>query len=200
VAGRENHRQRLIEGALKCLREKGYAHTTARDIAAASDANLGSIGYHFGSKDALLTEALSEGLRQWTQYVLTRALAHEGAGPLEQLRTFWSGAAESVQEQQVLMLALIEALPAATRSPVLRAQLADLIEETRHASQATIEAAIPGAETLDERTARTLASLLISVIDGLALQWLIDPERAPTGEELTDALDSILLAATRPVR
>jgi len=196
VAGRENHRQRLIEGALKCLREKGYAHTTARDIAAASNANLGSIGYHFGSKDALLREALSEGLRQWTQYFLSRAHAHEGAGPLEHLRTFWSGAAESVQEQQGLMLALVEALPAATRSPILRTQLSDLIEETRRASQATIEAAIPGAQALDERTARTLASLLIAVIDGLALQWLIDPERAPTGEELTGVLDSILPSAT----
>lgn len=196
MAGRENHRQRLIEGALKCLREKGYAHTTARDIAAASNANLGSIGYHFGSKEALLGEALSEGLRQWTQYFLSRAQARGGAGPLEHLRTFWSGAAESVQEQQGLMLALVEALPAAARSPVLRAQLADLIEETRHASQATIEAAIPGAETLDERTARTLASLLIAVVDGLALQWLIDPERAPTGEELTGVLDSILPTAT----
>lgn len=196
MAGRENHRQRLIDGALKCLREKGYAHTTARDIAAASNANLGSIGYHFGSKDALLREALSEGLRQWTQYFLSRALAHEGEGPLEHLRTFSSGAAKSVEEQQGLMLALIEALPAATRSPVLRAQLADLIEETRRASQATIKAAIPGAEALDERTARTLASLLIAVIDGLALQWLLDPERAPTGEELTRALDSILRTAT----
>lgn len=196
MAGRENHRQRLIEGALKCLREKGYAHTTARDIAAASNANLGSIGYHFGSKDALLTEALSEGLRQWTQYFLTRALAHEDAGPLEHLRTFWSGAAESVQEQQGLMLALIEALPAAARSATLRAQLSDLIEETRHASQAAIEAAIPGAEALDQRTARTLASLLIAVVDGLALQWFIDPERTPSGEELIGALDSILPTAT----
>ncbi len=197
MAGRENHRQRLIEGALKCLREKGYAHTTARDIAAASNANLGSIGYHFGSKDALLREALSEGLRQWTQYLLSRVLAREGAGPLGHLRAFSSGAAESVEEQQGLMLALVEALPAAARSPVLRAQLADLIEETRRASQATIETAIPGAEALDERTARTLASLLIAVIDGLALQWLIDPERAPTGEELTGALDSILRGTPR---
>lgn len=196
MAGRENHRQRLIEGALKCLREKGYAHTTARDIAAASNANLGSIGYHFGSKDALLREALSEGLRQWTRYFISRALAREGAGPLEHLRAFWSGAADSVEEQRGLMLAFIEALPAAARSPVLRAQFADLAEEARRASQAAIEAAIPAAEALDERTARTLASLLIAVIDGLALQWLIDPERTPTGEELIGALDSILVTAT----
>ena len=37
-----------------CLREKGYAHTTARDIVAASSTNLASIGYHYGSTKALL--------------------------------------------------------------------------------------------------------------------------------------------------
>src|SRR5687767_6688051 len=53
-----SHREDLIEGAIKCLRTKGYARTTARDIAAASGAGLASIGYHFGSKDALLAKAL----------------------------------------------------------------------------------------------------------------------------------------------
>jgi AcrR family transcriptional regulator len=196
MARRENHRQRLIEGALTCLREKGYAHTTARDIATASNANLGSIGYHFGSKEALLGEALREGFRQWTQYFVSRALAREGAEPLEHLRAFWTGAAESIEEQQGLMLAFIEALPAAARSPVLRTQLADLTEDARRVSQATIEAAIPGAVGLDQRTARTLASLLMAVVDGLALQLLIDPEHAPTTEELTGTLDAILLAAS----
>src|SRR3954454_19140256 len=107
MAGRENHRERLLRGALKCLREKGYAHTTARDIAAASNANLGSIGYHFGSKEELLAEALSEGFRQWTEYVGARALASEADGPLEQLRSTWSAAAESFDEQRGLMLAFI---------------------------------------------------------------------------------------------
>lgn len=39
---------------------------------------------------------------------------------------------------------------------------------------------------------RTFASLLMAVVDGLALQWIIDPKRAPTGDELTDAVDAIL--------
>jgi hypothetical protein len=42
---------------------RGYARTTARDLAAESGANLASIGYHFGSKEALLNEALAEGMR-----------------------------------------------------------------------------------------------------------------------------------------
>lgn len=194
MASRENHRERLLHGALKCLREKGYAHTTARDIAAASNANLGSIGYHFGSKEALLGEALIEGFRQWTQYIGRRAPAPENAGPLEHLRSSWSAAAESVTQQRGLMLAFIEALPAAARSPELRAQLAEAAEEARQATQSMIEAAIPETREVDPRTLRTFASLAIAVVDGLVLQWVLDPERAPTADELTKVVDAMLAA------
>jgi AcrR family transcriptional regulator len=194
VAGRENHRERLLHGALKCLREKGYAHTTARDIAAAANANLGSIGYHFGSKEALLGEALNEGFRQWTQYVGSRALARDGATPLEHLHGFWSAAAEGLEEEPGLMLAFIEALPAAAHSPALRAQLADLIEEARQAMQVMIESAIPETKEDDPRAVRTFVSLLIAIVDGLALQWIVDPERAPTEQDLADTVEALLAA------
>jgi AcrR family transcriptional regulator len=48
------HREALLAGARRCLLERGYARTTARDLVAASDTNLASIGYHFGSNEALL--------------------------------------------------------------------------------------------------------------------------------------------------
>src|SRR3954447_3852740 len=52
------HREDLLDGAKRCLYEKGYARTTARDIVAASGTNLASIGYHYGSKENLLNAAL----------------------------------------------------------------------------------------------------------------------------------------------
>src|SRR6185436_12372418 len=42
-----------------------YARTTARDIVAASGTNLASIGYHYGSKEALLNQALIEATGDW---------------------------------------------------------------------------------------------------------------------------------------
>jgi AcrR family transcriptional regulator len=44
------NREELIAGAKRCLIEKGFARTTARDIASASGVSLAAIGYHFGSK------------------------------------------------------------------------------------------------------------------------------------------------------
>ncbi|MGH3648185.1 MAG: TetR/AcrR family transcriptional regulator, partial [Micromonosporaceae bacterium] len=48
------NREALLEGAKRCFHEKGYARTTARDIAQASGVSLAAIGYHFGSKEALM--------------------------------------------------------------------------------------------------------------------------------------------------
>ncbi|GAA4049354.1 TetR/AcrR family transcriptional regulator [Nonomuraea soli] len=66
----------LIGGAKRCLQERGSAHTTARDIARTSGANLASIGYQFGSKDAPLAEAMVEAIAEWTDK-LRQAMAGE---------------------------------------------------------------------------------------------------------------------------
>ena len=54
------NREDLLAGAKRCLIERGWAHTTVRDIASAAGVSHAAIGYHFGSKDALLTQALVE--------------------------------------------------------------------------------------------------------------------------------------------
>src|SRR4051794_21864738 len=66
VGARPSHRDALLDAARRLLREKGYARTTARDLVAASGTNLASIGYHFGSKEALLNEAIQASFAEWT--------------------------------------------------------------------------------------------------------------------------------------
>ncbi|WP_249044824.1 helix-turn-helix domain-containing protein [Crossiella equi] len=73
------HREDLLAGAKRCLFERGYARTTARDIVAASGTNLASIGYHFGSKEALMTQALIEAL---TESTAEAELAPRGGQPV----------------------------------------------------------------------------------------------------------------------
>ena len=52
------NREQLLDGALACLYDKGYARTTARDIASAAGVSLAAIGYHFGTTEVLLNAAL----------------------------------------------------------------------------------------------------------------------------------------------
>ena len=42
---------------------------------------------------------------------------------------------------------------------------------------------------------KVVASFLLAVCDGLILQWLLDPEETPSGEELAASLGAALEAA-----
>src|SRR6516162_9298369 len=62
-------KDRLRRAALHCIAQRGYAATSSRDIAREARANVASINYHFGSKEALVTEALGECFGMWNQRV-----------------------------------------------------------------------------------------------------------------------------------
>ncbi|MFC7479844.1 TetR/AcrR family transcriptional regulator [Luedemannella flava] len=71
------NREKLLDGALTCLLQKGYARTTARDIATTAGVSLAAIGYHFGTTEALLSAALFQAMGRWAEQ-LEQALVDDG--------------------------------------------------------------------------------------------------------------------------
>lgn len=81
-------KSRMLEAAIEVFLEKGYDATTIRDICDKADANLASVNYHFGSKDALRTAALESIMATTTEsYPLDDGLS-EASSPEERLRFF----------------------------------------------------------------------------------------------------------------
>src|ERR1700712_773875 len=98
------HREDLMEGAKRCLYERGYSRTTARDIVTASGTNLASIGYHYGSKEKLLNKALSEATGDWGEQ-LDRVLQEQRDAEPDLIKRFelsWNAVAELFQEHRML--------------------------------------------------------------------------------------------------
>src|SRR5205807_8370853 len=119
-----SHRDQLIKGAIKCLQTKGYARTTARDIATASGANLASIGYHFGAKEALLNEAMIRLFSRRNWQIGEQTLAEGNASPMERLTAMFEAVSDVFSAPRPLFVSFVEALAAAGRSEELREQLA----------------------------------------------------------------------------
>src|SRR2546428_11766996 len=119
-----SHRGQLLEGAIRCLRTKGYARTTARDIASAANGNLASIGYHFGSKEALLTEAITRACEEWTTRLGQAAFAGGSDSPLEQMGASWVAMLDSFEELRPVLIGLVEAVGQSAWSEGLRQELA----------------------------------------------------------------------------
>lgn len=184
------HREDLLEGAKRCLSEKGYARTTARDIVAASGTNLASIGYHYGSKDALLVAAMVDAMAEWGDEINGVLSTEVYEDPMEQIEAIWTRVIESLPKLQSLLVANFEALAQIRHSPELRARLSEAQELARYGLAAMFQRVEESA--VDEKTARTLGSLQLAILNGLMTQWLLDPASAPSGRELADGLRAIV--------
>jgi AcrR family transcriptional regulator len=185
------NREALLAAAKRCLYEKGYARTTARDIAAASGVSLAAIGYHFGSKDALLNEARIQAIGEWSGE-LTRALAADvgpDATPMERFEAIWTKVIESFETHRPLWAASFELLAEIDQAPEVRKVVADAQERARKGLASLFHGIDPA---LDEHTAWVVGSFYLGLLPGVMAQWLIDPEHAPSGRDLADALRAIL--------
>lgn len=196
-----SNREQLIQGAITCLQDKGFARTTARDIAAASGANLASIGYHFGSKEALLNEALIRIFIERNAHVGRATFAKQDASPLERLRATFVAVTQLFEEHRPLLVAFVEAIAQAEHSPELRAQMASHYRDARKAVAEMIRSSLgPSAERM-RTDPEVFASFLIATFDGLVIQWLLDSRNTPDGDRLlTSLLETIALSSEQEVR
>ncbi|MFB7174733.1 TetR/AcrR family transcriptional regulator [Streptomyces sp. NPDC056254] len=188
------HREDLLEGAKKCLVEKGFVRTTARDIVSASGTNLASIGYHYGSKDALLTEAFTGLIEEWGE-VFQGGLDGEG-GSLERFRALWEGVLAQHEKSAPIWAASLEVALSRDQRPELRAMLAASQAEGRRGLISMLTGT--PEDQLEERDVRTLGSFYQALLNGLMIQWLFDPESAATAEEFTEGMRRAAEAMTGP--
>lgn len=184
------HREDLLAGAVACLRDKGYARTTARDIVAASGANLGSIGYHYGSTEALLNAAVLAAVEEWgTQLAGAMAAGIDPAAPFPQrFEQYWAAVLSSFEDYRRIWAATFDLLGVAQRVPEVRAAIARGLQDGRLAWASLLHGIDPQAEPAK---AQAVGSVHQALLSGILVQLLIEPGRVPSAGDLTGALRAI---------
>lgn len=200
------HREDLLAGAKRCLLEKGWSRTTARDIVAASGANLASIGYHYGSKDALMREALFAAMSDWADEVRaslaqTSLSSNVTAGTTltERFESGWSRAVELFGEHRAMWRAQLEAVMQAEHDPALR----EAFDRAQPEARQGLVGLFHGADEreVDEETSRVLGSFYLTLVSGMVVQQAINPGGTPGAQDLIEAMRRVLggpTAAGRP--
>ena len=184
------HREDLLAGAVTCLREKGYARTTARDIVAASGTNLGSIGYHYGSTEALLNAAVLAAIGEWgAQLADAMAAGIDPAAPFpRRFEQYWSAVLATFGDDQQVWAASVDLYTVGERVPEIRAAIAAGLQDGRMAWASLLHGIDPQAEP---EKAQAVGSLHQALLSGVLVQWLVDPGHAPSAADLTLALQVI---------
>lgn len=177
-------REQIVESAIRALAREGPAATT-RVIAAEAGVNVATLHYHFGGKDALVSEVM----RAVTDQIAStlRAAIPTDAGveeALEQaLRAFWPYV-RATRELQLLQYELttsaLRTEPALAREQyaAYTDMVADIVAETVAASGQRL--AVP----VDD-----LVRVVVAGVDGLILQALVAGDDADASAAVDRALD-----------
>ncbi|MFH9353443.1 TetR/AcrR family transcriptional regulator [Kitasatospora sp. NPDC017646] len=195
------NREDLMAGAKRCLYEKGYGRTTARDIATASGVSLAAIGYHFGSKDALLNAAMIEAIGEMGEALgmVVYGANQVSDDPEVRFAAVWNGLRDVFVAHRGLWAAQFEALAQAGHNPELARAFEEAQKEGRLGLAAVFQGVAEVPDTEEELARGTFYQILLA---GYVAQWLAAPELAPDGSEFLRGLrlvsGSVLGAGTTP--
>ncbi|MFD6291986.1 TetR/AcrR family transcriptional regulator [Streptomyces sp. NPDC060205] len=190
------HREDLLEGAKRCLLEKGFARTTARDIVKESGTNLASIGYHYGSKDTLLAEAyisIVEGVSDdFDGAREPRGAAGSDPGSLERFHEVWKNVIATMRTPGSPWHLSMEIVAMGDKLPGVRAHLA---KAQREGARGIIPMLMGGLEEeVSDDDVDTLGKFYMTLMMGLIAQWTFDPDTAADADELTAGLRKVIEA------
>ncbi len=182
-------RARLLDAACELIASGGTGAATSRRITEVAGENLASITYYFGSKQALVAEALVAEVERLVEPAM-RSLERDG-DPVQRLmgaiadllRTF----ADERERAPAYLAALVEAARGADGA-------AEVIGRLR-----TRLAAVVGQLVADGAAPRwvdpdAMAALIIAAANGIALQVCVDPG-GPSAEAQAAQLASLFVVA-----
>ncbi|MFD6173685.1 TetR/AcrR family transcriptional regulator [Streptomyces coeruleorubidus] len=189
------HREDLLEGAKRCLLAKGFVRTTARDIVKESGTNLASIGYHYGSKDALLAQAYVEMVEGMSDAFEGGGELSGEPGSLERFAEVWSNIIATMREPGSMWRLSMEIVAMGDQLPEVREHLA---QAQRGGARGIVTLFHGGNEDdVPEEKVDTLGYFYLTLMMGVMAQWTFDPKSAPEAGQLAEGLRQVIEAATR---
>ncbi|MEU9227109.1 TetR/AcrR family transcriptional regulator [Streptomyces massasporeus] len=187
------HREDLLEGAKRCLLAKGFLRTTARDIVKESGTNLASIGYHYGSKDALLAQAYVEMVEGMSETFEGGGELRGEPGSLERFAEVWTNIIGTMRDPGSMWRLSMEIVAMGDQLPEVREHLARAQREGARGI-VTLFHGGPEEDVTDEQV-DTLGYFYLTLMMGLMAQWTFDPKSAPEAGQLAAGLRQLIEAA-----
>ncbi|MEU0215864.1 TetR/AcrR family transcriptional regulator [Streptomyces sp. NPDC006265] len=187
------HREDLLEGAKRCLLAKGFLRTTARDIVKESGTNLASIGYHYGSKDALLAQAYVEMVEGMSDKFEGGGELSGEPGSLERFAEVWANIIGTMRDPGSMWRLSMEIVAMGDQLPEVREHLARAQREGARGI-VTLFHGGPEEDVTDEQV-DTLGYFYLTLMMGLMAQWTFDPKSAPEAGQLAAGLRRVIEAA-----
>jgi AcrR family transcriptional regulator len=177
-------REALLNAAVRVVAHGGLRKLTYRAVAQEAGTTHGLVVHHFGSRDALIEEALAHAIRT----SLNTSALEPGTG---EIADFSVGVSEMVTADPDIQAFQYELLLESRRRPELLPHLRALYDEYFDATRRELTRMLP------DGAGRPLTRLVFAALDGLVLHQLVfgEPETTDAAIEELRALLRLLGAA-----
>ena len=192
--GTVQRREDILKAALQIFGAKGYKNGSLADIAEQVDMTHAGILHHFGSKDALLLEVLS--YRDSTD--VENLDEKHIPGGLELFRHLIRTAMLNQTRPGIVQAYAVLSADSVTDDHPARAYFEERYRILRGEVREAFEALCAERGIDDPRTVANASAAILAAMDGLQVQWLLDPSSIELADATDFAIRSILAAVLTP--
>jgi AcrR family transcriptional regulator len=185
----EVRRKSIIQAAMRSIAKYGYAGTTIGRICAEAQVSRGLINHHFGTKEELIRQSYKELCDEWA-FQTRDMLLETHRDPEEKLRAMIRVSFGPTVFKQDHLGIWVGFWSVIGKSPSLKKLNRQLYIQDRETYQKTFdEIAVKRGKTIDSRRA---AISLGALMDGLWLEWSLDPKGFTPEEAEAACLDFVV--------
>jgi transcriptional repressor BetI len=186
-------RKSIIQATMRSIAKFGFAGTTIGNICSEAQVSRGLINHHFGTKEELLRQAYKDLCEEW-EFQTRDLLLETNRDPEEKMRAMIRvnfGPTLFKQEHLGIWIGFWSVIG---KSPSLKKLNRELYKQDRKAYEQAFEelARKRGRKVNARRSAIALSALM----DGLWLQWCLDPQGFTPEEAEAACLDLVNAAFT----
>jgi AcrR family transcriptional regulator len=176
----EEKAEQILEAAYRCLTEQGYAATTVSGVAVRAGVSRGLLHYYFENKEDMLAQVVRRSTEPSIQLLGPLVLSSES--PEQMAANITRAAREIIGSNPGVFTVTYEGWVASRQSKRIARELRLLFQRFRDALETGFEGAISRGILTPHLGARGLAMSITGLLDGLALQLILDPDLAAAGD------------------
>ena len=181
-------RKSLIQATMRSIAKYGYAGTTIGKICAEAQVSRGLINHHFDTKEELIRQSYKELCDEWV-FQTRDMLMDAHRDPEDKLRAMIRVSFGPTLFKQEYLGIWVGFWSVIGKSPTLKKLNRELYRQDREAYRKLFdEIAAKRGKAIDSRRA---SIALIALIDGLWLEWCLDPKGFTADEAVAVCQDLV---------
>lgn len=167
-------RREIIQALFECLADSGHETVTVKDIARRANLHYGVIHYYFKSKDEIVSAMADFIIAKYERLLLNRI--HRSVSAREKLEVAIDFLVDEFIFNRRLNRVFYNLVQMAFERETVQDALRRQLRVYRGHIKEVLEEGAAGGE-FDVRDSERTATLVVALIEGMALQWVIDSRK-----------------------